>query len=478
MSYKLLTEAEREKIHQESLRILNEVGVRFYSKKALKLLKEAGALVNLSSCIARIDQEMVEEALRTAPKSFTLGARNSAFDFPMPSSFTAYTLDGTASFTLDFDTGRRRYGLLRDIKQASRIFETLELGLISWPPVIASDAPKASRVLYEFITAAKFTSKHVQHELHRPEEVPYLLEAMRLILGSIDAVKERKICSVCYCPVAPLTHEGPMSEACIELVQYSVPVLVYPMPSCGSTGPATLFSNICLANAEALSTLVLFQAAAPGSHQVYGTASGTMDFKTGSFLEGSPEMVLQTVAMGEMARHYGLPNTQAGCLTDTCHIGAEAIMEKMITTLPLVMAGVDLINGIGELETSQLLVFEQILVDEEIAQRCRRLAAGIDSSEQKNLFEDILRVGPGGHFLTEESTFKLCRSEEFYQPTLSGRESRREEQHGKQNGIYKKAREKVREILSGPVINALPEKTEAEIDDLLARATRELAAAK
>ena len=39
------------------------------------------------------------------------------------------------------------------------------------------------------------SSKHIQNELHRVEEVPYLIEALTAILGSEDAVKERKIFS-------------------------------------------------------------------------------------------------------------------------------------------------------------------------------------------------------------------------------------------------------------------------------------------
>ena len=475
LQFNFLSAENKQKIHTESLRILSEVGVRFHSKKALKLLEQAGAGIDQQNAIARIDQTMVEEALKTASRKFTLGARNNDFDFTLPSPYTAYTLDGTATFALDFESGQRRYGTIKDIELGSRVFNTLELGMINWPPVIASDAPKTSRVLCEFLTALKYSSKHVQHELHRPEEVPFLIEAMKCILGSTEAVKERKICSVCYCPVAPLTHEGPMSEACLDLLAYEVPVLILPMPSCGSTGPARLFSNICLANAEALSTLVLFQAARPGSPQIYGAASGTMDFKTGTFLEGTPEMVIQTAALGEMARHYNLPNTQAGCLSDARYTGPEAIMEKMLTTLPLVLAGVDLINGIGEIETSQLLVLEQIIVDEEIARRCRRLAAGIDFSEEKNLFADLLRVGPGGHFLDAESTFRLCRGPEFYQPLLQDRSSLEEMQEHGNTDIYARARERVEEILAAPIQNNLPETIQARLEEILDRATADLA---
>ena len=115
-------------------------------------------------------------------------------------------------------------------------------------------------------------------------------------------------------------------------------------------------------------------------------------------------------------------------------------MEKMITTLPLVLGGVDLANGIGEIETSQLLVLEQIIVDEEIVRCCRRLAAGIECSKQKNLFDDLLKVGPGGHFLNLESTFQLCRGPEFHQPQVHGKHQFAEVQESCKTDIYAMAR--------------------------------------
>lgn len=121
MKYRFLSEENREKIHHESLRILAEVGVRFHSKTALRHLEQAGARIDYQNLIARIDQSLVEQALKTAPKEFTLGARNSDNNFAMPSSYTAYTLDGTASFALDFESGQRRYGTIQDIEISSRV---------------------------------------------------------------------------------------------------------------------------------------------------------------------------------------------------------------------------------------------------------------------------------------------------------------------------------------------------------------------
>jgi len=73
----LLSDEEKQQVHQETLRILDEAGVLYHSEKALKLLETNGARVDWDKKIARIPHELVTQALATAPKSFVLGARNS-----------------------------------------------------------------------------------------------------------------------------------------------------------------------------------------------------------------------------------------------------------------------------------------------------------------------------------------------------------------------------------------------------------------
>jgi len=318
------------------------------------------------------------------------------------------------------------------------------------------------------------SSLHIQHELSHPKEVPFMIEGLEAILGSSDAVKERKLFSVIYCTLAPLVHEGHMCDAYLDLIEYEQPVCIFPMACAGSTGPASLYSNIALGNAEALSALVLFQMAKPGCPLIYGDASGSTNFSSGGFLEGSPEMVLQSAARGEMARFYGLPNEQAGCLADAKEHGAQAIMEKMVTTLPLVMNGVDLVQGPGALETSNMMSLEQIVVDDEIACVCKRIRDGIDMSEAKNYFEDIKDVKPGGHFLTQMNTVKACRSAEFLAPSLCDRDTYEKWDEIGRPDMYDKARERVEEILASPQKNPLPDDVIGKLEDIMRRADETL----
>jgi len=399
----ILSETEKEVIHEKSLRILGEIGNLFHSKKARQILKQHGAKVDDESRIVRIPEELIRQALDSAPKSFTLGARLPENDFKLPSPHSGYVLDNGGIYLLDFKTGERRITNFQDNIDILRVYDEMEFANVVWPSTVHGFNPRSATVKTT-INSYMFTSLHIQDELEELEHVPLIVEALEAILGSANAVRERKIYSVVYCTLPPLGHEGKMCDAYLELLDYEVPICIFPMPSAGSTGPASLFSNVAMANAEALSALTLFQLAKPGTPMIMGNAPGSTDFHTGNFLEGSPEMVLQSGACGEMAKFYGLPNEQAGCLADAKNHGAQAIMEKMLTTLPLVLNGADLIQGPGALDTSNMMSLEQIVVDDEIARMCQRIRDGVDTSTEKDYFEDIQEVGPGGHFLGRRTT--------------------------------------------------------------------------
>jgi trimethylamine--corrinoid protein Co-methyltransferase len=470
----ILSEGEQEKIHEQSLRILAEVGVRFHGVKALRILESNGAQVDWDNKIARFSPEMVSGALAMTPRSILLGARNPAFNFQLPAQVSRYAMDGTASFATDFATGERRYGLKKDIENGLRVFQEMDMGVLAWAPTTASDVPAQARALHEFFAMIQFCSKHGQHELHRVEQVPYLVEGLEAIEGSAENVKARKNYSLIYCPVAPLTHDGEMLDAYLELGSLEMPVMIMPMPVNGTTGPASLYSNIALANAEVLSSILVFQMAHPGRPLIYSSATGTLDFRAGGYLAGNPEMGLQSAAMTTMGRFYHLPSTSAGCTSDAKQPGPEAVIEKIITTLPSLMVGSDIIIGMGEIESDQNLILEQLVVDNEIAHLCERLVEGVDAAPERDLFSDIAQVGPGGNYLKARSTRQASRSTEFYLPKLIDRHPYEAWVSLGKPSMYSAARQKVQEIIQSPQVDPLPEGVLGRLEDILRRAAQDI----
>jgi trimethylamine--corrinoid protein Co-methyltransferase len=456
LSAQLLSEDEQDRIHTMSIRILEEVGIRFHGDQAPKILRENGIKIDSEDKIAKIPREYVQQTLNTAPKSFILGARNPAYNFSLPTAHTRYGIDGTAAFALDFQTGVRRYGTSKDIENAMQIFQRMDMGVMAWAPTCAADMPADIRALYEFLHMARYCSKHGQHELHRLEQAPFLEEGLIAIMGSEEALRKSNAYSLIYCPVAPLTHDGQMLDAYLELGEVGLPVMCMPMPVNGTTGPASLYSNIAMANAEMLSSVVIFQLAHPGRPMIFSSSTATVDFRSGAYLAGVPEMSLQTTALAVMGKYYGFPTGGAGFTADAKQPGPEAVIEKLITTLPPVLAGTDILIGFGVLESDQLLVLEQIVVDNEIAHLIQRLAEGVDCSTDKDLFEDIAHVGPGGHFLGTRNTRKAARGTEFLTTQLFDHHSYEAWVNLGKPDMYAKAREVVNEILAQPLIDPLP----------------------
>lgn len=470
MQGQVLSPEERRIIHADSLRILEEVGIRFPVEKALGLLESAGARIDWDTQVAFIPAALVEEALAAAPKKFVLGARNPAYDLAFPSLVSTWNLDGCGVHMLDFATGSKRSAVLQDVADSARVFETVDLGTILWPPVSPCDVPRAARSIASTGTAFCNTSKHVQDEVKDIREVRYIMEMAAAILGGRDEAVRRKIYSVTYCTVAPLAHDEAMLEATMELAQYDAPILVYPMPACGSTGPASLYSNVALANAEALSSIVLFQLVKPGIPLLYGAALGAINLRNGIFLEGAPETALQLCAMGEMGKNYGFPTMIAGCLTDAKEPGMQAVLEKLLTMLPLVQSGVDVVQGLGLIESSMTLSLEHILIDAEIGRLCKRLRDGIDVRPEKNYFEDIRTVGQEGHFLKQKSTRAALRTSEFFTPDFCERGSYEEWTALGSPTMLTRAHQQVQAILKADMPHPLSASCEAVIREIVEEA--------
>jgi trimethylamine---corrinoid protein Co-methyltransferase len=470
----LLSDSEKERIHEDTLQVLEITGVRFHSNKALKLLDKAGACVDYEEKVAHIQPALLEHALDVVPKNFTLGARNPQYDYPLPSPVSRYCLDGTAAFVHDFMTGEHRYGTNKDNESGLRIFQAMDMGVLAWAPVSAGDKPARARPLHEWDSMIRFCSKHGQHEMHTAEQSPYLAEILTTVMGSEEEVRTRHAYSLIYCPVSPLVHDGPMMDAYFEMGGLDLPVMIMPMPVTGTTGPASLFSNICLANAEALSSIIAYQLAHPGRPMIYSSATGIMDMRNGAYVGGCPEMGLMSAALVEMGRFYGLPSTSAGCTADARQAGPDAVLEKLITTLPPVLAGSDIIVGFGEIESDQLLVLEQIVVDNEMAHFCERVLQGVDSNPQKTLTQDILEIKPGTNFLARKTTRQMARSDEFHLTSLLDRHTIDQWMQLGSPSMYSNARKRVEEILAAPIQDPLAEDVSQKLEEILARADREL----
>src|SRR5512137_576004 len=79
----VLSKNEIEMVHETSLRMLSEIGYKIDSPRVLKMLADAGVRTDEKKQLIFLDERLIKEALRTAPKSIKICSR-SGKDYTIP----------------------------------------------------------------------------------------------------------------------------------------------------------------------------------------------------------------------------------------------------------------------------------------------------------------------------------------------------------------------------------------------------------
>jgi trimethylamine--corrinoid protein Co-methyltransferase len=455
-----------EQVHARSLELIGRTGIRFHSKRAREIWHGAGAQVDGE--VVRIPGDVIESALEKAPKSFVLPARDARFDLELDGSQTFYSQDGCAALALDFETGERRQSRKEDIEKMALISDHLDAVDVVSPTVSAQDAPAAGRAVHELAACFKNSSKHVLTEsVTSARDARSQIELAAAIVGGEDELRQRPIFSNFVCTISPLTQDAGGIEAGLEFAKAGVPVGMYPMATTGVTSPITRAGTLAVLNAEVVSALALLQLAEPGAKVFYSGGPATIDLRTGAYTAASPEALWLRMMVAKMAGFYGLPSIVGAGATSAKVPGAQAAWENALSYLLPSLAGAGLLFGLGLLDGSNLLTYEQIVLDAEIGAVIKRLLSGVSFEDDAFAMDLIQDLGPGGVYLDKQHTIENMRTA-LSRPALSDRDSYDEwHQKGKRDRVQV-AREQVRKILATHAPPPLSEAVKEQMDGIVA----------
>jgi len=201
----VLSEEERARVHEASLDILENTGVRVETAQGRRILKEAGALVDDTNKIVRFPQRLIEDSLKLVPKEFILGARRPGADLKMNGGDCTLCLDGCGTMTLDHKTGERRRATYADWHNITRLADAVDEIGIYWSQIDPVDKGDtlADHVDYMCRVQRNF-SKHVQDTIDSPEQAVWLIEVLQTVFGSRAEIRKKHPISFLLCPQSPL----------------------------------------------------------------------------------------------------------------------------------------------------------------------------------------------------------------------------------------------------------------------------------
>jgi trimethylamine--corrinoid protein Co-methyltransferase len=472
--WEVLTVADLDRLREAVFAVLSDVGVRFPLPRALDVLAAHGATVDRGRAVARLPRPLVEAALAAAPRDVTLCGRDPDCDLPLDGRHCYLSNDASGVAVVDPLSGERRPSTLADVADSARFCDALPEVAFSWGPIVAgADAPVASRALHEAAAVFANTTKHFQAVTcvgERPTRL--LVEMAAAVSGGRDELRRRPLLSLIACPVDPLGNDAVSLEAGLVCAAAGVPCGFLSLTLGCGTAPASLAGNLVVNAAAVLADLVLLELASPGAPVFFAGAPSVMDLRSGGYTGGGPEDDVLAAAATQLGHSFGLPVNMGTMATGAKEPGWQAAVDDALSTAASVLAGADMLSGCGLLDGSRTLSYPHLVMETEVYRIVARLAEGITVDDETLALDVIDRVGPGGTFLADRHTRR--HAPDIWRPAVWDRTPYDAWAAGGRRGAREAAAEIAAGILAHHRPEPLPAGVAAAIDELVARADREL----
>ena len=418
--FRLLSDKQIEELHLATLQILERTGVAFDCQEAIDILGEAGADVSNPKRV-KIPSYLVEQALRTAPKTITLYTREGepaiVLNGMTGSHFGAGIL-GSQDY-LDPYTRERRTCYVDDIADTARVVDALPN--IEWLYTCGahSTIPGAIADKVSLLQVILNCSKPVACCTTEASSLREMLKVCSMVAGGEKELQAKPFFIGVSSPTSPLMQGKDDMEKSLLCAEKGIPNIVISTPMAGATAPATLPGILATASAECLSQLVVLQLKKPGAPVIFGGMPNIIDMKTTIYPYGAPELSFLTAALTEVSHYYKLPMLgTAGC-TDADVVGAQAGVEITYQILMSALSGADLVHDVGVAYHAMMVSPELIVLADETIDMVKVPMGGLEINDETLPLDLIERVGPGGNYISEKHTLKHFRK--FWVPTIFDR---------------------------------------------------------
>ncbi|WP_094604073.1 Glycine betaine methyltransferase [Sporomusa silvacetica DSM 10669] len=417
--FNVLTPDQVQQVNDQSMRILEEIGVEFSYQPALDVLQAKGQRVEGQRVY--FQRKFVEEQVAKAPAEFTLHARNPENNLIVGGENIIFMPGYGSPFIHEAD-GTRRNSNMADYENFVKLAHmSTNLHMTGGNAAEPNDVPDLIRHLKMTYSSITLSDKCFMGSASGYDKAQDNIEMAAILFGGKDVIKEKPALICLINSVTPLKYDDRMLGALMAYAQSGQAMVIASLVMAGSTGPATMAGALALQNAEVLAGITLTQSINPGTPVVYGSTSAITDMQTGSLSIGNPEGSFFTSASAQLARFYRVPSRGGGGLTDAKIVDAQAGYESMMTLMAASVTGINFVlHTAGILQYFMAMSYEKFIVDDEIAGMILRYLKGIDFSEDKFAYDVIKKVGPGGHFLTQKHT-KQNHAKEFRRVQLSDR---------------------------------------------------------
>ncbi|MEM7346003.1 MAG: trimethylamine methyltransferase family protein [Chloroflexota bacterium] len=404
-AYELLGEEGIEKLENHAEWILSEVGVKIEGDPvAVQLFKDAGATV--TDDLIRFDRGHVRTLCQTAPKTYTMYARNPQRHIKFGGDHIILAPAYGPPFVTDMKKGRRD-GTIKDFENFIKLTYLSpwlhhQSGAVCEP----NDVPVNKRHLDMVYAHLRYSDKPFMGSTTAPERAEDSLEMARLVFGEAY-MKDHLVIQGNTNVNSPLMYDHITTSAIRTYAAANQGNVISPFIISGAMSPVTQGAVAAQAHAEAMVGVALTQLVRKGAPVVYGAFITTMNLKTGAPTFGTPESKLANMAFTQLGRRLGLPIRSGGHLTASKLVDAQSMQESVDTMMPSILSGANFIlQSAGWLEGGLTTGYEKFVIDADRCGSIPKTVQGLALDENDLAADAFQEAGAGSNFLGVAHTMR------------------------------------------------------------------------
>ena len=393
-------------IHAASLELLETVGVKVDHPTVFARLGRAGADCDADGVTVRFPRDLVAQSIASAPRNIKLADRRGGCAQVGADGGTVFW-GGNAMY---LERHRQHTEITTEgLAQISRVMDALDhvQGIVG---TSVADYPPVARDFVSFRVMAENSTKHLRPCIFSGDGPTAILEMAEAISDGVP-LSERPIVSFGYSIVSPCHWPRTALDVYLTTSGYGLPATVNAEPLGGGTAPVTLAGLLTQANAEALSGIVILQVLEPGRPSIFNLGFAHMlDMKVALATSGNVQDGMIAAAGAEIARYHGLPSA-SWLSSDNPICDAQSTLQRALTGVLHALGGVNIVWGIGQLETEKTLSLEQMVIDDEMLGQLLRAQRGIVVNEETIALDTLKQGLKSGEFLSLDHTLDHFREE-------------------------------------------------------------------
>jgi len=404
------------RILDEAKRVMSEIGMEICGAGLRQRLLDQGLKLDASGERVLFPADMIEKAIASAPKTFTLFDRDARSHAEVGGNNVHFVPGSSGLYVLDHRTDRTRLANSRDFIEYARLCDGLENIAYLATAFSTNDdiEPQVSDIwrLYMCLITSK---KHVVSGSFTEPGVGPMVDMMQLFRDDRAHLISHPMSIFTITPSGKFRYGDESCQNLLDCVDAGIPVEIVPVTLMGMIAPVTLVGALVFHCVDVLTGITMAQIIKPGAPVLFGGAPATFHMQTSSSPMAAIEAMHLDVAYVAIAKYLDLPSQAYMALSDSKFLDAQAGAETFGSALLAGLAGVNSISGPGMLDFVLTFSMAKLVFDDEICAQVKHFLHEIKPLDDLPTIDLVKEVLDEGQLITAEQTLNHW-PQELYLP--------------------------------------------------------------